>query len=124
MVLRGPFFLAYVALIVIAFSVVPQTGIGWMWKVSLIISAAASAVGSFASWLIAGRGKTAHWLRSVEALEVTGLRVIAVLQPVYALFIAFILHPSYGYIFLNLGVGFFALGILLNMTWHKGRAQA
>ncbi len=84
LVLRGPFFLAYVTLIIIAFSIVPQTSVGWVGKMGLILSAAASAIGSFASWLIAGRGKTMHWLVPVEAREVTGLRIMVVLQPLYA----------------------------------------
>lgn len=121
LILRGPFFAAYLTLVAIACSIEPLTTVGWVWKMGLIATASLAALGSFASWLIAGRGKRAPWLPKMEALEVTALRMMVALQIIYAASIAFILRPSYGYVLLNLGIGLFALGILLNMTWHKGK---
>lgn len=80
-----------------------------------------AAFGSLASWLITGYGKKMPWLHKAEALEVTALRVMVALQFLYAMTVVFALRPPYGYVLLNLGIGFLALGILLNMTWHKGR---
>jgi hypothetical protein len=119
LILRGPFFGAYLTLVAIAASVQPVTSLGWVWKFGIILCAGAAAIGCAASWAIIGRGKLGQVWQELEAFEVTGLRLIVILQFIYAPIIFFVLHPGLAYILLNFCIGLFALGILTNMVWNK-----
>ncbi len=123
--LRGPFLLSYILITVISLMIVPRVAedvlIG-MWAALIVVTGSALALGSFASFMVVARRQASRHWHCLELLEVSGLRALVAIQAIFAVTMA-VNGASVTTILNNILLGTFALGILANLAWNRGRVS-
>lgn len=118
--LRGPYLATYIFLLLLAFSLSPTSDYGDAWKMIATAVSGALILGSVASWLVVSKVHPPALWRRLATLEVTGLRLLAVAEIAYSV-ISFVgTDDPLWVIAFHFMLGFFALGVMNNLTWHKG----
>jgi hypothetical protein len=118
--LRGPFFLAYVAIFTIGLLMDTDTVRMLVWRTCLVLTGAALMAGSAASFVVVGRPSASRHWHCLELLEVTGLRALVAIQATFVVvgIISPITDPRT--VLTHALLGLFALGILSNLAWNRG----
>ena len=124
-VLRGPYFAAYLALFALIVVAVPATPGLTAWRIAAGGALLALIVGSWASWLVVSslRSPKHVWVR-LEALELTGIRMLMLVEMVFGLFTLFKGGYKLSFSMGHIAVGLLVLGMWTNMTWHKAKGIA
>ena len=123
-VLRGPYFAAYLALFVLIVVAVPATPGLTAWRIAAGGAVLALIVGSWASWLVVSERKSRHvWIR-MESMELTGIRMLMLVEVAFGLFTLFKGGYKLSFSMGHVAVGLLVLGMWTNMTWHKAKGIA
>lgn len=124
--LRGPYLLAYVTYLTFSLLAPPgpaeNGGIWWAWVATVM--GMLLVAGSVSSYMVVSHAEPRSFWKRAEFLEVTALRVIFGFEVIFAVWgFARDSFPNYVAI-LHLFIGLVFAGILSNLTWHKGKADA
>lgn len=123
-VLRGPYFAAYLALFVLIVVAVPATPGLTAWRIAAGGAVLALIVGSWASWLVVSERKPGHvWIR-MESMELTGIRMLMLVEVAFGLFTLFKGGYKLSFSMGHITVGLLLLGMWTHMTWRKQRGPA
>lgn len=126
MVLRGPYALGYLTMLFTAILADPFGPSAWTWKIMASIIVGTTLLGAVLSFCVTGLGWASPRMIRATMLEVTGLRLLIILELAFGMWRLITLltgaipHPS-GYILVawHLTVGFLAWGMFANLTWRK-----
>lgn len=122
--LRGPYVLAYLSVFAVSVMMVPYhpSGIGWWWKGVMALLMLTVLLGTLGSWMVVSTKTGITRWHKVETFELSGLRLAAPIQIVSSLWSVVWSGQAPAIGLTHLAVGFFLLGMLLSLTWHRGRA--
>jgi len=123
-VLRGPYFAAYLAWLVLIVVAVPATPGLTAWRIAAGGAVLALIVGSWTSWLVVSERKPRHVWIHLEALELTGLRMLMFVEMAFGLFTFFRGGYKLSFSMGHIAVGLLLLGMWTHMTWRKQRGPA
>lgn len=117
LMLRGPVFLAYMAMLLFSVSERTNRAAGSvLWSVS-IVTAMVLVAGSISSYAVVAGWRWKMWMK-LELLELTGLRIGVIVASAHGAFAFYRGNTALG--FSHVMVAFLMVALLTNRVWKAG----